>query len=93
MSSFERSPRESTAKGFARGERVQVRCEESGIVRDGYVHRAFSSGNYTVILDKPLSGGRRIHCQPGEVFPPAQDELFGAHTRASGLSTGAKRQP
>lgn len=87
---------ERLRRRFARGERVQVRCEQSGIVRDGevdYVHRAFSSGNHTVILDKPLSGGRRIHCQPGEVFPPAQDELFGTHARASGPSTGAKRQP
>lgn len=74
------------------GQRVQVRWK-SGMIRDGYVRRAFSSGNYTVILDKPLSDGRRIHCQPGEVFPAAQDELFGAHTRASATSTGAKRQP
>lgn len=91
MSSSE-SP-QSARRRFARGERVQVRCEQSGIVRDGYVHRAFSSGNHTVILDRPLSGGRRIHCQPGEVFPPAQDELFGTHMRASATSTGAKRQP
>ena len=70
----------SGRRRFEKGERVQVRMK-CGIVRDGYVKRAFSSGNYTVILDKPLSTGRQTHCQPDEVFAPAQDGLF---TRSSG---------
>jgi hypothetical protein len=65
---------------FRKDDRVQVRMK-CGIVRDGYVKRAFSSGTYTVILDKPLSGGRQTHCQPDEVFAPDQDGLF---TRSSG---------
>lgn len=91
MSRTESSPGRSSQRNFARGERVQVRLG-SGIIRDGYVHRAFSSGNYTVVLDKPLSDGRRTHCQPDEVFPPAQDELFGTDARASAPSIRG-RQP
>jgi hypothetical protein len=60
---------------FKKSDRVQVRWA-SGLVRDGYVKRSFRSGSYTVILDKPLSTGRQTHCQPEEVFAPAQDGLF-----------------
>ncbi|WP_047865465.1 hypothetical protein [Rubrobacter aplysinae] len=72
---------------FEKGERIQVRMK-CGIVRDGYVKRAFSSGNYTVILDKPLSTGRQTHCQPDEVFAPAQDGLFTRSSPGEDVSRG-----
>jgi hypothetical protein len=75
--------RVSSGWRFERDERVRVKLA-NGMVRDGgvnYVKRAFRSGSYTVILDKPLSTGRQTHCQPGEVFAPAQDGLF---TRSPG---------
>lgn len=62
---------------FERNERVQVRLA-NGMIRDGYVKRAVRCGSYTAILDKPLSNGRQTHCQPGEVFAPTQNDLFGA---------------
>lgn len=65
-----------TSRRFEVGERVQVRWK-SGRMGDGYIHRTFSSGAYTVILDKPTSRGRRTHCEPHEVFEPAQNDLFG----------------
>ncbi len=67
-----------TTRRFERGERVQVKmkCGIGQIVRDGYVKRAFGSGAYNVILDKPLSGGRQTYCEPDEVFPASQNDLF-----------------
>lgn len=60
---------------FECGQRIQVRLA-NGMVRDGYVRRVFRSGAHTVVLDRPTESGRRMHCQPSEVFPPAQNDLF-----------------
>jgi hypothetical protein len=63
---------------FESGERVQVRlkCGPVQIVRDGHIKRAFGSEAYNVILDKPLKGCRQTYCEPEEVFPAAQNDLF-----------------
>lgn len=86
------STSERPRRRFDAGQRVQVRWK-SGMIRDGYVRRAFSSGNYTVILDKPLSDGRRTYCEPHEVFKPAQNNFFGTDARPSAPSTRGRRQP
>jgi hypothetical protein len=66
------------ADRFERVDRVQarLRCGPEQIVRDGYIKRAYGSGAYNVILDKPLSAGRQDYCEPDEVFAPAQEDLF-----------------
>ncbi len=63
---------------FERGERVQVRmkCGAAKIVRDAYVKRTFRSGSYNAILDEPFEGGRQTYCEPDEVFPASQNDLF-----------------
>jgi hypothetical protein len=83
-------------RAFAVGERVRVRLP-SGIEADGEISRVYrSSGNYRVLLDRPLGRGRETYVEKEHVFPPGQEALFASadrEARSNGWRRGGRGGP